>query len=98
MTKTRLHIGRWVFRSKADAARRARAIRDSYFDAEPITYRNHDGFIRALFDRHSNRANKLGGETIKDVFAGAHGRRSRRFYLVLSDGSVIDFNYRRCLQ
>jgi Protein of unknown function (DUF3223) len=95
--KTKLRIGRWTFH-KAQAARRARAIRDSYFDGEPITYRNHDGFIRALFDRHPNRANKLGGSTIQDVFVELHGHRARRFYLALSDGSLIDFNYKRCLQ
>lgn len=97
MKKTKLRIGRWTFH-KAQAARRARAIRDSYFDGEPITYRNHDGFIRALFYRHPNRAHKLGGKTITNVFAGADRRRARRFYVVLSDGSIIDFNYKRCLQ
>ncbi len=58
---------------------------------------DNERFLRALFERHPNRDEKLRGSEIShfEVHPFKHG--SRCFFLVRADGSREDFSFEKCI-
>jgi hypothetical protein len=92
-----LTIGPRTFTSIAEAARFYSAMLNRY----PLFARVTDddaASLRDLLDRHPDRDAKLRGTTATHFEVHPFKGGTRCFFLIRSDGTKIDFSFKKCLK
>jgi len=94
---TSVVLGPFTFRTKGDAIVAVRRVLHSVPLGPPLAGDDLE-LVRAVLDRHHDRAIKLAGGCVAIVVLQNNAqRRSRGFHIVRRDGATVDFSYRVAL-
>lgn len=81
--------------SQRKAFRRTQVIRSRYADGEPFDPADL-AFMRRVLDKHPHAAQKI-GPGVQEILCGSYVGGTRCFFVLRTDGSLVDFSARACL-
>jgi hypothetical protein len=82
-------------RTQLKAFRRSQAIRARYADGQPLDAADMAFMLRVL-NKHPHAAEKI-GPGVHAIVCGTYIGGSRCFWVIRTDGSMVDFSARACL-
>lgn len=95
-TPKQISINGMVFSTKGNADAYCSAMLNRYERKQRVNA-DDEPFLRALFNHHPDRQQKLEGEEISYFIVDASTGGTNCFYVVRSDNKLIDFSFKKCL-
>jgi len=94
--RTSILIGKWDFPSKDAARLYIQGVYSRTENEKPLSGEDAD-FTAALLALHPEFQTRTAGKQIKHFTVSTAKGGTRCFYVVFSNGDMLDFSYKKCL-